>query len=161
MAHAITQMSNNLHTVAEAGNKVMAAAETAQQKALDGKGNLDRVMEQIANILAATQATAQNVFNLKTLSDAINQLVAVISDIACQTNLLALNAAIEAARAGEQGRGFAVVAEEVWKLAEQASGAVADIGAKIEGIKTVVGKSVEDMENNSRCNVSMMTRTVA
>lgn len=58
--------------------------------------------------------------NIKVMAD-------TIASIAGQTNLLALNAAIEAARAGEQGKGFAVVAEEVRKLAEQSSEAVANI----------------------------------
>jgi methyl-accepting chemotaxis protein len=63
-----------------------------------------------------------------------------IGSIAEQTNLLALNAAIEAARAGEQGRGFAVVAEEVRKLAEQSSEAVANIQKVVVQVQQSVGK---------------------
>ncbi|MFZ5351194.1 MAG: methyl-accepting chemotaxis protein [Bacillota bacterium] len=80
----------------------------------------------------------------------INNMTAVISNIADQTNMLALNAAIEAARAGEMGKGFAVVAEQVRKLADESSKAAKEIEVLVETVKaevqnfdTVKDKSIE------------------
>lgn len=77
----------------------------------------------------------------------VSDMAAAILSISEQTNLLALNAAIEAARAGEQGKGFAVVAEEVRKLAEQSSSAVADIQANVDKVLYVVNELSNSSQN--------------
>lgn len=70
---------------------------------------------------------SENMAMIRSSSEAMTDIVRIITDISEQINLLSLNAAIEAARAGEAGRGFAVVAEEVSKLADQTSSSIKEI----------------------------------
>jgi methyl-accepting chemotaxis protein len=113
MTAAVEQLVNSIDAIskAAAGSR-QQAEETARMAQAGGTAVADAV-----NSMDLIQKSSQQ----------INEIIAVISEIASQTNLLALNAAIEAARAGEHGLGFAVVADEVRKLAERASEAAKEI----------------------------------
>jgi methyl-accepting chemotaxis protein len=81
--------------------------------------------------------------NIEQSSRQVNQIIAVIDEIAFQTNLLALNAGVEAARAGDAGKGFAVVASEVRALAQRSADAAKEIKALISSSSREVRSGVE------------------
>jgi methyl-accepting chemotaxis protein len=72
---------------------------------------------------------------LQSSSEAINDIVRLITTISQQSKILALNAFVEAARAGDVGRGFAVVADEVKALADRTARAAGDISAQIGAVQ--------------------------
>jgi len=87
---------------------------------------------------------------LQDASQSIEQMLALIIDMASRTNMLALNAGIEAARAGDAGRGFAVVAAEVKSLANQTRAAASDITPYIERIREIVAQVADGFREVER-----------
>ncbi|GIE31628.1 hypothetical protein Ait01nite_046730 [Actinoplanes italicus] len=85
--------------------------------------------------VSRASAMTAEVAALGQASNAIGDVIKIISSIAEQTNLLALNATIEAARAGESGKGFAVVAGEVKELARETAEATQKVADQIAGIQ--------------------------
>ncbi len=121
-------------TASEAA-QAMGMAESAEQRAQQGE-------KVVASALEAMH-------RIRSSSNKISEVIAMIDEIAFQTNLLALNAAVEAARAGDSGRGFAVVAAEVRSLAKRSADASNDVKRLVEAAHGDVAVGVGLVEETS------------
>jgi len=143
----------------ESEQRAVGAAATRQSLADQLEGTVVAIAEQVAaastelaatasTLVQSTEAAVQEageasttVGRLDEASREIEDVLALISDVAAQTKLLALNATIEAARAGEAGRGFAVVASEVKSLADQTATSTEVITAQVATMLEVTSRS--------------------
>ena len=117
-ASSMEEMTATVKQSADNAASANTLAEEARHRASEGGSVVDSAVSAMQEIHAS--------------SNKIENIIAVIDEIAFQTNLLALNASVEAARAGEQGRGFAVVASEVRNLAGRSATAAREIKELIE-----------------------------
>ncbi|MDF2615147.1 MAG: hypothetical protein K0S71_2933 [Clostridia bacterium] len=145
MSHSFIEINQGMENIDSSLQNVVESFVEASSKAEDGTHVINNAFEQMKTISKKFEVSTSAIDHLKDKSKEIDQIVALITNIAAQTNLLALNAAIEAARAGEQGRGFAVVADEVKKLAEQSAGAAREIGSLIHKIQEEIDHAVNSM----------------
>lgn len=146
VASSMEQMNATVLEVAQNATQSASTSANAQNQAQKGASVVQQMMLEIRQVQQTALALKDQMTDLGRQSEAIGQILNVISDIADQTNLLALNAAIEAARAGEAGRGFAVVADEVRKLAEKTMVATKQVDDAIRGVQSCAKGNIDNVE---------------
>ncbi len=150
VAAASEEMASTSEEIARNCTVAAGSSANANQAAVEGESIIQGIVIAMDRIGERVKACAGIIKSLGERSDQVDQIAAIINEIADQTNLLALNAAIEAARAGEHGRGFAVVADEVRKLAERTADATKDIGLTIQAMQSETKAAVVSMEDGVR-----------
>lgn len=146
----ITQLLEANQEISEKVVGVLAVAEKAAGAAEEGHLKLTGLITQTQVIQQKFNSIQSVTEVLKSRSEAINEILQLITQTSEQTNLLSLNASIEAARAGEYGRGFAVVAEEIRKLADGSAQAVNDISRLLNEIQSQSLQVASQMETGVR-----------
>ena len=127
--------------LAQASREVSDTSRRAAESLAELRGSIGEISQCTTHASTVTQdavrdaqAVDERIAALQGATDAITEIVRLLSAISQQSRFLALNAYVEAARAGEVGRGLAVVADEVKQLAERTARAAGDIGAQVEAV---------------------------
>ena len=148
---AMDEMNVAIRDISHSTSDASVSIDSTKENAIESAQISSGAVSAIAKVNESTTTLKENMGDLSTQAQNINNIMNVISDIADQTNLLALNAAIEAARAGDAGRGFAVVADEVRKLAEKTMQATKEVGSTISSIQNSVQMNIDQMVNAVKC----------
>jgi methyl-accepting chemotaxis protein len=142
VATAMNEMTATVQEVARNTSQAAEAASQANHEAENGQAIVQQTMRSIESMAVKVREASDVMNKLDNDSQAVGQVLSVITAVAEQTNLLALNAAIEAARAGEQGRGFAVVADEVRTLAQRTQQSTEEIRKIVEHLQHQANEAV-------------------
>ena len=167
----ITDISGSVHNVAgkvvdasrETGEnmaEVVSVHESFTQNAIRISEAASEMNEQMSastaelqDIVAESEGTIRNSSDMKqdmeqlmSVLNSMNEVIKGINSISAQTNMLALNASIEAARAGEAGKGFAVVAQQIRALADETKQLTADMDGLVARIGEASQKSCDSLD---------------
>jgi methyl-accepting chemotaxis protein len=131
-------------------NSVAKSAQTVVEVSLNGKKSVEETIRGMDHIRRQVESIADSMVRLCEQTQAIDQILGTVDDLAVQSNLLAVNASIEASKAGEHGRGFMVVAHEVRNLAEQSREATKHVRNILIAVQKATAAAVMATEQGSK-----------
>ena len=143
---SMNEIANTINANAQSIQILADKSENTINLSNKNSNSLNDIINVNKEILVKSGDVNENIVELSSLINSMENIVAGIDGIAQQTNLLALNASIEAARAGEHGKGFAVVAEEVRKLSETTSVQLKEMKEFMKKMKVSSYKSKESVD---------------
>jgi methyl-accepting chemotaxis protein len=146
--------SEKARKVAETAQQSVQITETGKQATEDTLGKMHLIREQMESI-------GETVVRMSEHSQAIEEIIATVQDLADQSNLLAVNASIEAARAGDQGKGFAVVAHEIKTLADQSKNATEQVRSILQDTRKWVSAVVMATEQGGKAVQAGVTQSAS
>jgi methyl-accepting chemotaxis protein len=112
----VRSMADAAENVARTCGEVSTVALSSAGVVELGRETMRKTACTIESLVSTVVNVSSEMNELNVESQHIEEIIAIMADIARQTDLLALNATIEAARAGEAGRTFHVVAREIREL---------------------------------------------
>ncbi len=174
LVQTASHTSSSVSEVSSTVSEISQAAKVASNKAKNVVENSQNVLTISSSGSEATQETVekinlirdqmrsigQAVVTLSEQSQAIDEIVSSVQDLADQSNLLAVNASIEAARAGDQGRGFAVVSQEIKTLADESKEATDQIRRILDDTRKWVSTVVMATEQGTKAVESGVEQSV-
>ena len=146
LSREMTRHSESTGETAATAETVAELSEEAARVATSGERTAQQSMAEMETVQESMVTAVDNVQHLADRMNEIDDIVALIQEIADETNMLALNANIEAARADESGDGFAVVADEVKSLAEKTASSAADVADLIEEVQRTTNETVAEIQ---------------
>ncbi len=157
----VEQLKQAARVADERAQGVAESAEEAVKVSTEGKKATDDTVAGMNFIKEQMESVAETVMRLSEQSQAIEQIIGTVQDLADQSNLLAVNASIEAARAGDRGKGFAVVAQEIKSLADQSREATQQVRNILEDTQKWVGAVVMATEQGGKAVESGLSQAMA
>jgi methyl-accepting chemotaxis protein len=136
------ELTGTVKQTAARAEEISGRVESSAELVKTARDQISTNAERIKALAEEAQTAAKLAVTLNESARRMDQIVALVNDLAEQSTVLALNAAIEAAKAGEFGRGFSAVAREVKNLAGSSKEGTEEIRKVLHSIRDGTVKTV-------------------
>jgi methyl-accepting chemotaxis protein len=136
------ELAGTVKQTATRAEEISGRVDSSVKLVKDAEDQILTNAERIDRLAVESQNAARLAVALNESARRMDEVVALVNDLAEQSTVLALNAAIEAAKAGEFGRGFSAVAREVKNLAGSSKEGTEEIRRVLHEIRGSTVKTV-------------------